>query len=258
VWEAKAAVCFQPAALCSTPRNAMVQNTIPSRQHYAAHYPAVRERAGLTDSHDLAPEFETRIREIFNGYWAERKRPTIAAIQEALELYIKGRAVACEAMQALDPIRSEIALATQLADLSTEDREEKIEGYLEFRAETDHLSTGELERYGELVPEPNLDALILEQDRGIGFLKDNPDVLARLLKRQTGDYRKNSETALVVEPTLDLLDRIGFTPTKKLTRKAFFEALFCLLGIEPELRPTPARISVIVDNRKKKSRPVAT
>ena len=236
----------------------MVQNTAPSRQHYAAHYPAVRERAGLTDSDELAPKFERRIREIFNGYWAERERPTITTIQEALEVYIKGHAMVRDAMQSLDLIHGEIDLANVLADLPAQDREEKIEGYLDFRAETDHLSRGEMEQYGEIVPVPDLDALILERDRGIGFLKDNPDVLARLLKRQMGDYRKDSETALVVGPALDLLESIGFTPSKKLPRKAFFEALFDLLGIERKRRPTPASISVILDNRKKKSRPVAT
>ena len=236
----------------------MVQNTAPSRQHYAAHYPAVRERAGLTD-YDFPPKFEARIREIFNGYWAERERPTIATIQEALEVYIKGQGMVRDAMQSLELIHSEIGLANVLADLPAEDREERIAGYLEFRAETDHFSRGEMEQYGgEIVPVPDPDALILERDRGIGFLKDNPDVLARLLKRQMGDYRKDSETALVVEPALDLLESIGFTPSKKLPRKAFFEALFDLLGIERKRRPTPASISVIVDNRKKKSRPVAT
>ena len=89
-------------------------------------------------------------------------------------------------------------------------------------------------------------------------MNDNPDVLARLLKRKIGDYRKDTETALVVEPALDLLETIGFTPSKKSPRKAFFDALFDLLGIEQKRRPTPANISVIVNQRKKKSQPVAT
>ena len=124
----------------------------------------------------------------------------------------------------------------------------------------DHLTREELEQVYEveLVPNPDLDALIQKRDRGIAFLNDNPDVLAKLLKRKIGDYRKDTETALVVEPALDLLETIGFTPSKKLPRKAFFDALFDLLGIERKRRPTPASISVIVDNRKKKSRSVAT
>lgn len=221
------------------------------------HYPVVLERAGLTDADDLAPEFETRIREIFNGYWAERERPTITAIQEALELYCRVQPMVRDAMRWLGPIHSEIAFAADLADLRAQDREEKIERYLEFRAETDHLTRAEMEQYGELVPGPDLDALILERDRGIEFLRENPEVLARILKRQTGDYRKDSETALVVHPALDVLEMIGFAPSKKLTRKAFFEALFDLLGIEQERRPTPANINVMVDNRKK-SRSVPT
>lgn len=234
----------------------MVQNTAPSRQHYAVHYPAVFERAGLTDHSDLAPEFETRIREIFNGYWAARDQPTIAAIQDALKLYLEGQAMVRAAMQSLGPIDSEIDLAADLANLPAPDQEEKIEGYLSFRAETDHLTRNELELWGDLVPRPDINAPILDRDRGIAFLSDNPDLLARLLKRQTGDYRKDAETALVVDPALDLLETIGFTPSKKLPRKAFFDALFDLLGIEQNRRPTPANINVIVD--RKKSRPAAT
>jgi hypothetical protein len=238
----------------------MARNTAPSRQHYDEHYPAVLARAGLTDTDDLAPAIETRIRAIFNGYWAERKRPTIATIQEALELYNSGQTMVRAAMQSLDLIHSEIAFGATLADHPDRDREKEIEGYLEFRAEADHLTREELEQVYEvaLVPNPDLDALIEKQNRGIAFLNDNPDVLARLLKRKIGDYRKDTETALVVEPALDLLETIGFTPSKKSPRKAFFDALFDLLGIEQKRRPTPANISVIVNQRKKKSQPVAT
>jgi hypothetical protein len=238
----------------------MARNTAPSRQHYDEHYPAVLARAGLTDTDDPAPAFETHIREIFNGYWAERQRPTIAAIQEALELYNSGQTMVRAAMQSLDLIHSEIAFGASLADLPHGDREMRIEGYLEFRAEADHLTREELEQVYQvaLVPQPDLDAFIQKRDRGIAFLNDNPDVLARLLKRKMGDYRKDTETALVVEPALDLLETIGFTPSKKLPRKAFFDALFKLLGIEDRRRPKPARIMVIVNQRKKKSQPVAT
>ena len=241
----------------------MARNTAPSRQHYDEHYPEVLARAGLTDTDDLAPAFETRIREIFNGYWAERERPTVAAIQDALELYNSGQTMVRAAMQSLDLIHSEIAFGASLADHPDRDRREQeieIEGYLEFRAEADHLTTEELEQVYDvaLVPKPDLDALIQKRDRGIAFLNDNPDVLARLLKRKIGDYRKDTETALVVEPALDLLETIGFTPSKKLPRKAFFDALFELLGIEQRRRPKPANIIVIVHQRKKRSQPVAT
>ena len=243
----------------------MARNTAPSRQHYDEHYPAVLARAGLTDTDDLAPAFETRIREIFNGYWAERKRPTIAAIQEALELYNSGQTMVRAAMQSLDLIHSEIAFGASLADHPDRDRREQeieIEGYLEFRAEADHLTTEELEQVYDvaLVPKPDLDALIQKRDRGIAFLNGNPDVLARLLKRKIGDYRKDTETALVIDPALDLLDTVGFAPSKKLTRKAFFHALFVLLGIEKERRPSVASINVAASNRKprKKRSPQAT
>jgi len=170
--------------------NTMVQSTAPSRQHYAVHYPAVFERAGLTDGDNLAPEFETRIRAIFNGYWAARNQPTIAAIREALEQYMESQAMVRAAMQSLGPIDSEIFLAADLANLPAPDREEKIESYLSFRAETDHLTRKELELWGDLVPTPDINAPILERDRGIAFLRDNPDLLARLLKRQTGDQER--------------------------------------------------------------------
>jgi hypothetical protein len=241
----------------------MARNTTPSRQHYDEYYPVVLERAGLTDAdYYLALEFETRIRAIFNGYWAERERPTIPAIQEALELYIKGQAMVRDATQSLDLIHSEIAFGASLADLQDGDREQRIKGYLEFRATTDHLTREEVEEvWGTApVPRPDLDAFIQERDRGIAFLNGNPDVLARLLKRKIGDYRKDTETALVIDPALDLLDTVGFAPSKKLTRKAFFHALFVLLGIEKERRPSVASINVAASNRKprKKRSPQAT
>ncbi len=46
-------------------------------------------------------------------------------------------------------------------------------------------------------------------------------MLARLLGRQTDDYRKDNETALVVEPALDLLKTIRFRQSRKVTRKDF-------------------------------------
>ena len=207
----------------------MSQNNGPSRKHYEEHYPLVRERAGLPSGRYFIPgespycnledQFEIGIRAIFNSYWSARRRPpTVAAIQGAIELYCEGQAMVHEAMQSLGPLESEIDVAAQLAqlaDLASLDQDEKIDSYLRFRAWSDHLTRQELEE--NLVPGPDVDALISERDRGVEFLRGHPDILARLLKREAGDYRKDSETALVVEPALDLLDRIGFTPTKKLT-----------------------------------------
>jgi len=110
----------------------MARNTAPSRQHYDEHYPAVLARAGLTDTDDLAPAFETRIREIFNGYWAERKRPTIAAIQEALGLYNAGQTMVRAAMQSLDLIHSEIAFGASLAITQTGIERRRLKGILSF------------------------------------------------------------------------------------------------------------------------------
>jgi hypothetical protein len=81
-------------------------------------------------------------------------------------------------------------------------------------------------------------------------LKDHPDLLARLLRRQPGDYRKDPEAALVIEPALDLLKTIGFKSSSKLTRKAFFDALSDLIGIEKERRPNSRRIDVIASTRR--------
>lgn len=232
----------------------MTQNSGPSREHYDRYYPRVLERAGLTNDDDRAPEFERRIREIFNGYWAARERPTIAVLEDALKAYLTGQEMVRTAWSSLKSIESEIYRAADLFALSPEDREDKIEGYLELRAETDHLTREEFAQWGDIEPAVELDELILERDCGIRFLKDNPQVLARLLKRRTGDYRMPNETALVVHPALDLLDSIGFTPSRTLPRKAFFEALLNLLGVEPELRPSAESINVVVDERRKRLR----
>jgi hypothetical protein len=44
---------------------------------------------------------------------------------------------------------------------------DKIEGYLRFRAETDHLTQREFEQLGDVEPAVDLDGSILERDRGI-------------------------------------------------------------------------------------------
>jgi hypothetical protein len=110
----------------------MARNTAPSRQHYDEHYPEVLARAGLTDTDDLAPAFETRIREIFNGYWAERERPTVAAIQDALELYNSGQTMVRAAMQSLDLIHSEIAFGASLAITQTGIERRRLKAILSF------------------------------------------------------------------------------------------------------------------------------
>jgi hypothetical protein len=235
------------------PAPTMARTAAPSRQHYDDRYPLVLEHAGLSDSdYRTRAVFEQCIRKIFNSYWAARERPTVKGIADALDQYLKGQAMVRDAMQSLDLIHSEIAFGASLADLPDGDREQTIEGYLEFRAVTDHLTREEVEEvWGTApVPRPDLDALIQERDRGIAFLNGNPDVLARLLKRKIGDYRKDTETALVIDPALDLLDIVGFAPSKKLTRKAFFHALFDLLGIEEKRQPTVASINVAASNRK--------
>jgi hypothetical protein len=242
------------------PAPTMARNTAPSRQHYDDRYPLVLERAGLSDSDDRTRAvFEQCIRKIFNSYWAARERPTVKGIADALDQYLKGQTMVRDAMQLLAAVHSEIAFAARLRDLPEQDREQEMEAYLKFRADVDHLTWEEWEEY-DPVPTLDVDALIEKRDRGIDFLRAHPDVLARLLHRQLGDYRKDIETALVIDPALDLFDTVGFAPSKKLTRKAFFHALFDLLGIEEKRQPTVASINVAANNRKprKNGSPQAT
>lgn len=232
----------------------MTRNSEPSRDHYEKHFPLVLERAGLTNGDERAAEFGRRIREIFNGYWTGRERPTSTVLADALTAYLAARQMVRAAWSSLRVIESEIYWAGDLRGLAPEDQENSIARYLELRAETDHLTRAEFAQWGDIEPAVDLEELTLERDRGIEFLRDNPEVLARLLKRTVGDYRMDSETALVVHPALDLLESIGFTPSKRLPRKAFFEALFDLLAIENRRRPKHENINVILDRRNKKSR----
>jgi hypothetical protein len=148
-----------------------------------------------------------------------------------------------EALRSLEPIQSEIAFAAKLHNVPEPQRERLVAAYFSLRAGT--------ERNSSPIPESrDLDAMVDERDCGISFLKDNPDMLARLVGRRAGDYRKDNETALVVEPALDLLDSMGFTPSRKLTRKAFFDALFDLIGIDRKQRPTHRSVDVIASNRR--------
>lgn len=208
----------------------------------------VNELATAANSVDLSAQ--DRLTEIQSRIWDTLNR---SAEPLALSRYLKGHVSVRAAMDTLGCISSEIALAADLVDLPAEDRRERIDGYLKFRAETDHLTRVEIERYGELVPSPPPHELSQAQDRGIRFLSNHPRVLAKLLKRQVGDYRREAAKALLIEPALDLLEAINFTTSKagKVTRKAFFEALFSLLGIDRRHWPTPARINVAVNRRKK-------
>jgi hypothetical protein len=245
----KAATHFWSAALGPSRTN-MADPKQPSRKHYEEHYPLVMQRAGLTKSDDLESVFDDAIRAIFNSYWAARNQLTIAGYQDVLKQYAKGQAMVREALRLLGPIHSEISFAVQLHDMPEPKREDEISRYLSFRAQYDHLTPNEIISQGDaLLPTPDLDAMISERDQGIYFLKDNPDMLARLLRRQPDDYRKDPETALVIEPALDLLERIGFRQSRKLTRKAFFDALFDLIGIDANRRPKHRRVDVIASNR---------
>lgn len=221
----------------------MAESKQPSREHYAVHYPLVMQRAGLSESDNFQRRFERAIRTIFGSYWAARDQPTVAAYHEVLEQYVKGQAMVREALWSLEPIHSEIGFAAKLHDIPETQCKSLIAAYFSLRARIERNSS-------RIAPNRDLDAMMDERDRGISFLKDNPDMLARLLGRRAGDYRKDNETALVVEPALDLLETIGFTQSGKLTRKAFFDALFDLIGIEEDKRPKHRNIDVIASNRR--------
>jgi hypothetical protein len=149
-----------------------------------------------------------------------------------------------EALRSLDPIYSEINFAARLQDVPEADRDDEIARYLAIRGRVDRRN------WDGGASNRDLDSMMAQRDRGILFLKDHPDLLARLLRRQPGDYRKDPEAALVIEPALDLLKTIGFKSSSKLTRKAFFDALSDLIGIEKERRPNSRRIDVIASTRR--------
>jgi hypothetical protein len=221
----------------------MAETKKPSREHFARHYPVVMQSAGLSKSDDLERRFDRAVHTIFSSYWTARDRFTISDYHEALEKYAKGQEMVREALRSLESIHSEIRFAAQLHDTPALQRERLVEAHFSVRARLPRDSKW-------IAPNRDLDAMVDERDRGITFLRDNPDMLARLLGRRAGDYRKDNETALVVEPALDLLETIGFTRSRKLTRKAFFDALFDLIGIDEKQRPTHRSIDVIASNRR--------
>jgi hypothetical protein len=212
----------------------------PSQEHYAQRYPVVMQCAGLTEGDGFERVFDRAIRTIFGSYWIARDQVTIAGFNEAFEQYAKGQAMVREALRSLEPIQSEIKFAAKLHDAPESGRQGLVAAHFSLRSRMSN----------RIASNRDLDAMIDEWDRGISFLKENPDMLARLLGRRAGDYRKDNETALVVEPALNLLETIGFTTSRKLTRKAFFDALFDLIGIDEKLRPTHRSIDVIASNRR--------
>src|SRR6476646_2426078 len=192
----------------------MAESKRPSKEYYAKHYPVVMRCAGLSESDDFQRRFDRAIRTIFGSYWTACDQPTVAGYCEVLEQCAKGQAIAREALRLLEPIYSEIRFAAELHDIPEAKRKGLGAAYFPLRARIERNSK-------RVAPYRGLDAMTAKRDRGINLLKDNPDLLAQLLGRQPGDYRKDHETALIVEPALDLLEAIGFTPSRKLTRKAF-------------------------------------
>jgi hypothetical protein len=222
----------------------MAEPKQPSRKHYAAHYPVVMRCAGLTKGGRFEREFDIAIFTISNSYWDARHQVTIARFQEVLAQYAKSQVMVLEALRSLDPIYSEINFAARLQDLPEAERDDEIARYLSIRGRVDRR------KWDGGASNRDLDFMMAQRDRGIHFLKDHPDLLARLLRRQPGDYRKDPETALVIEPALDLLETIGFKPSRNLTRKAFFDALFDLIGIDQKRRPNSRSIDVIASMRR--------
>jgi hypothetical protein len=212
----------------------------PSQEHYAQRYPVVMQCAGLTEGDGFERVFDRTIRTIFGSYWIARDQVTIAGFNEAFEQFAKGQAIVREALRSLGPILGEIKFAAKFHDAPESGRQALVAAHFSLRSRISN----------RIASNRDLDAMMDELDRGINFLKDNPDMLARLLGRRTGDYRKDNETALVVEPALDLLETIGFRPSRKLTRKAFFDALFDLIGIDEKLLPTHRSIDVIASTRR--------
>src|SRR5437879_2896808 len=123
--------------------NFMSKQAAPSRDHYDANYPIVRERAGLSVEDRAEPRFEARIREIFNSYWAERgDRPTIAVIEKALRQYTAGQAVMRPAIQALSRALSDVVLAADKVDLPMRNREEEIHSRISEMLNSRVLASG--------------------------------------------------------------------------------------------------------------------
>ena len=202
------------------------------------------QRAGLTKSDDREKGFDVAIYTIFNCYWDARDQLTIAGYKEVLEQYARAQAIVREALRSLDPIYSEINFAARLQDVPAPKREDEIARYLSIRGQVDRR------KWDGGASNRDLDFMMAQRDRGIYFLTNNPDTLARLLRRQPGDYRKDPETAQVIQPALQLLEGMGFRPSRKLTRKAFFDALFDLIGIDKRRRPNSRRTDVIASNRR--------
>ncbi|KRR02440.1 hypothetical protein CQ12_37720 [Bradyrhizobium jicamae] len=221
----------------------MAESKQPSQEHYARHYPVVMQCAGLTEGDGFERVFDRAIRTIFGSYWIAHDQVTIAGINEAFEQYAKGQAIVREALRSLGPILGEIKFAAKLQEAPESGRLGLAAAHFSLRSRVSN----------RIAPNRDLDAVMDELERGINFLKDNPDVLARLLGRHLGDYRKDNEVALVIEPALGLLEKIGFRPSRKLTRKAFFNALFELIGIDKKRRPDRRSIDVIAGARRVRS-----
>jgi hypothetical protein len=172
---------------------------------------------------------------IADQYWASQDQPTVAQAVRLLRQIRDNRARERKLWKQLDSIRPQIATAAHFRKQGAEASYVSLVKDGLFREYRDDLDDG-------------LD----ERDLDITFLIENPDVLGQLLNRSHhNDYRKRAESALVIEPFLDLLEARRLGRSRAHPRNKMVEALYRVIGIAKP--PSQVGIRQIVKARKRKT-----
>jgi hypothetical protein len=232
VWEAKAAVPFEPPLYVR--RRATMSDTNKPRERFAPDkLAALLKVAGFTDTFYARRSFEIAVRQLGDAYWAGTCQPTVAEYLDLLQQHVDSLAAVSKQQQSLAPIQRitlfvENSAPDQLGDIVQRYQESTSEPYFPWldemlSAEPDGLADG-----------------IERRVRTIRFLIANPELFAQMLNRSgMQDYRKRPIRATVVEPFFKLMDDFGIvTHRTTLPRKALFDLLFDYIGIEDADRPT--------------------
>jgi hypothetical protein len=173
---------------------------------------------------------------IADRYWASRDQPTVAQALRPLRQIRDIRVRERKLWKQLESIRSQIDAAAYFRRPEIEPNHVLLVKDIIFKEHRD-----------------DLDDRLHERDLDIEFLIRNPVVLGRLLNRlHHKDYRKRAESALVIEPFLDLLQHYRVVPSRRHPLTKMVGALYRVIGIAKP--PSQVGIRQIVNALKKKTK----
>jgi hypothetical protein len=213
----------------------MPKNKPPRGRVAPEHLPKLWEALGGDFGSVENDTITKMISKIADRYWASWDQPTVAQAVRILRQIRDNRTMECKSWKQLESIRPQIAAAAMFRRPEIEPSHVLLVKDIILKEHRD-----------------DLDDRLHERDLDIEFLIKNPQELGRMLNRSDKDYRKRAESALVIEPFLDLLDQYRVVPSRTHPLTKMVAALYRVIGIANP--PSPVGIRQIVNARKRKTK----